>query len=122
MTKTESKYTLSIPEVIKKTYKAFRTLGFNPQQSYDIVRQLMYGEIRGGKKNHGLDRFNWIGNQKNKSFHLDRKIKIIYSKATPNIITLEGNGGIGYSHVYEAVVCGLEFLKYQTCSADIRHT
>jgi LDH2 family malate/lactate/ureidoglycolate dehydrogenase len=102
---------IELKEVIETTYKAFSEIGFSSQQAFDVTRQLMYGEIRGGKKNHALDRFNWILKQKNVSFFLNKKIIFESLDEDSNCIILNGQHGVGYSHIYEAIICAREYLK-----------
>ena len=54
-----SEILLPLDKVIATAFKAFKVLNFSDQQAFDVTRQLMYGEIRGGKRNHALDRFLW---------------------------------------------------------------
>jgi LDH2 family malate/lactate/ureidoglycolate dehydrogenase len=104
---------LALDEVIATVFKAFKVIGFSDQQAFDVTRQLMYGEIRGGKRNHALDRFAWISKQKDKTFFLDKKIVVESFDSDSNSIILDGKHGVGYSHIYEAIVCALELLKYK---------
>jgi len=104
---------LPLDEVVKTAFKAFKVIGFSNQQSFDVTRQLMYGEIRGGKRNHALDRFIWISKQKDKTFFLDREVIIDSFDSNSNTVILDGQHGIGYSHIYEALICAKELMKYR---------
>ncbi len=104
---------LALDEVIATVFKAFRVIGFSDQQAFDVTRQLMYGEIRGGKRNHALDRFAWISKQKDKTFSLDREIVVDSFDSDSGTIILDGKHGVGYSHIYEGIVCALELIKHK---------
>jgi LDH2 family malate/lactate/ureidoglycolate dehydrogenase len=108
-----SEILLPLDKVIATAFKAFKVLNFSDQQAFDVTRQLMYGEIRGGKRNHALDRFLWISKQKDNSFFLDREITIDSYDKISNILILDGNHGMGYSHIYEALICAKELMKYK---------
>lgn len=110
---TEQLLRLPLDGAIVTAIKAFRSIGFSEQQAFDVTRQLVYGEIRGGKRNHGLDRFPWIMKQKNKSFFFDREVIVDYENSNSSIIILDGQHGVGYSQVYEAVICATECMKYK---------
>jgi len=110
---TSNEILLSLDEVIATVFKAFKTLNFSDQQAFDVTRQLMYGEIRGGKRNHALDRFLWISKQKDNSFFLDREITVSSYDESSNILILDGKHGMGYSHVYEALICAKELMNYK---------
>ena len=105
--------TLSLYDAVTTVFKAFRVIGFSTQQAFDVTRQLMYGEIRGGKRNHALDRFIWILKQKGNTFFLDKEVVVSKYDDNSNFILLDGQNGVGYSHIYEAVICALEFMKFK---------
>ena len=51
---------MPLAETTGTALRSFRALGLDRQEAFDTVRALLYAEVRGGKSQHGLDRFPWI--------------------------------------------------------------
>ena len=102
---------LPVKQAIATIFKALSALGFSKQEAFDTTRGLCFGEIRGGKHYHGLDRVQWIVDHYQKSFISGREVTGVYRRESPNLIILDGHGGVGYSQIYEAVVCAETFLQ-----------
>ena len=93
-----------LAEVVSAGLRAFRGLGLSRQESFDTLRALLYGELRGGKSQHGLERFSWIGRNIGKAFVPGRAMTVEHEDAGRGFIRLCGHGGWGYSHIYSALL------------------
>lgn len=107
----DNKITVSLNDVTVTFLSALLGMKFSAQEAFDTTRALLYGEIRGGKRNHGLDRFPWIKKNLGKSFKIGGQVAPAFYPNRNDIVILQSDGGCGYSHIYEAVLCAIELSK-----------
>lgn len=113
MMRESNKFSIPLEDVIHHVFQAFVSLDFNEQEAFDTTRALLYGEMRGGKGNHGLDRYSWIVSQRGKTFALGKSVVVVDNDPRTHRIILDGQGGLGYSQMYQAVLIALQVLEQQ---------
>lgn len=102
---------MPLSEATGSALRAFRALGLDRQEAFDTTRALLYAEIRGGKSQHGLDRFPWIERNLGTAFVPGRPLRIAEVDAEQGYICLDGDGGWGYSQAYAAVMVAARALE-----------
>ena len=91
-----------LAEVIERTFAALYATGLSVQEAFDTCRALLYGELRGGKAHHGLDRVEWIRQHCGRDFHPGRQISVRWRSEPDGILEIDGHDGVGYSQIYLA--------------------
>ena len=102
---------MPLAETTGTALRAFRALGLDRQEAFDIVRALLYAEVRGGKSQHGLDRFPWIERNLGTAFVPGRPVRVTHVDAEQGFVCLDGDGGWGYSQAYAAVMVAVRALE-----------
>jgi LDH2 family malate/lactate/ureidoglycolate dehydrogenase len=102
---TEERPTIerSLAHIIERTLLAFGGLGLSLSEAFDTTRSLLYGELRGGKSYHGLDRVSWVEDRLGRNFQTGRSVSLGKYDERSGLVVLDGDNGLGYGQIYFAV-------------------
>ncbi len=99
-----------LSEIAERTFVALRATGLSVQEAFDTCRALLYGELRGGKAHHGLDRMEWICRHCGRDFHPGRRASIRWRSESAGILEIDGHDGVGYSQIYFCLLLAQRLL------------